>query len=82
MEVSVKLLGGLRQGLPAGCFNEFRTTLPENTDLQTLIDRVRLTADAEFIVIINNEIVERADYTERLIRQDDKITFFPPMTGG
>ena len=83
MEIGVTLFGGLRQYLPAGSsFNRCTLRVADDASLKQLLDQVPIPADKPFLVILNDEKVDPADYDAIAIGADDSIVLLPPIKGG
>ena len=83
MQVSVTLFGGLRHYLPAGSsFNKAKIDVDEGATLEQLLARVPIPHDKKFLVILNDERVDEADYGGIGIDADDEVVLLPPIKGG
>ena len=83
MEISVTLFGGLRHYLPAGSsFNKCKISIEAGASLESLLQRVPVPDDKNYLVIINDEKVSREAYAETIIETDDDIVLLPPIKGG
>lgn len=83
MEVSVTLFGGLRQFLPAGSsFNKCSLPLEEGEHLDSLLARLPIPENKQYIVIINDEKISREEYADTPVQSDDEVVLLPPIKGG
>lgn len=83
MEIDVTLFGGLRQYLPAGsAFNRCTLRVADDASLGTLLERVPIPDDRPYLVILNDEKVDPADYESIRVGKDDSIVLLPPIKGG
>ncbi len=83
MDVDVTLFGGLRQYLPAGSsFNRCKLRVADGASLRRLLEQIPIPADRPYLVILNDEKVDPAEYDEIRIGQDDNIVLLPPIKGG
>ncbi len=83
MDIDVTLFGGLRQYLPAGSsFNRCTLRVADDASLRALLEQVPIPADRPFLVILNDEKVDSADYDDIRIDAGDQIVLLPPIKGG
>ena len=83
MNVNVTLFGGLRQYLPAGsAFNRCTLRVADDASLEKLLEQVPIPDDRPYLVILNDEKVDPADYADIRIGADDSIVLLPPIKGG
>ena len=83
MQVTVKLFGALRQYLPAGSgFNSCELTTVEQPLLSDLLQLLPIPERKPFLVILNDEKINRQDYDSIQIKQEDKVVLLPPIKGG
>lgn len=83
MQVTVKLFGALRQYLPAGSgFNSCRLTTTENPMLEHVLGMLSIPERKAYLVIVNDEKLNREDYNSTQIQENDEIVLLPPIKGG
>ncbi len=83
MNIGVTLFGGLRQYLPAGSsFNRCTLRVADDASLKAVLEQVPIPADKPFLVILNDEKVDPADYEAIRIDAQDSIVLLPPIKGG
>jgi sulfur carrier protein ThiS len=83
MQVTVKLFGALRQYLPAGSgFNSCRLTTAENPMLEDVLGMLSIPERKAYLVIVNDEKLNREDYNSTQIQENDEIVLLPPIKGG
>ena len=83
MDVSVTLFGGLRHFLPAGSsFNKCTLPLADGEHLDALLAKLPIPPEKRFIVIVNDEKIDAADYASIAVSSDDEVVLLPPIKGG
>ena len=83
MQVTVKLFGALRQYLPAGSgFNSCQLTTTENPMLEDVLGMLTIPERKAYLVIVNDEKLNREDYASTQILENDEIVLLPPIKGG
>ena len=83
MQVSVKLFGALLEYLPAGSsYNSCQLTIASNTKLADVLAQLPIPKQKAYLVIINDEKINREDYDSTQISENDEIVLLPPIKGG
>ena len=83
MQVSVKLFGALREYLPAGSgFNSCQLTIASNTMLGDVLGQLPIPEQKAYLVIINDEKINRENYASTQISENDEVVLLPPIKGG
>ncbi len=83
MQVTVKLFGALRQFLPAGSgFNSCQLTTTANSMLEDVLGMLTIPEQRAYLVIVNDEKINREDYASIQVRENDEIVLLPPIKGG
>ena len=83
MQVTVKLFGALRQYLPTGSgFNSCQLTTTENPMLEDVLGMLTIPERKAYLVIVNDEKLNREDYASTQILENDEIVLLPPIKGG
>jgi sulfur carrier protein ThiS len=83
MQVTVKLFGALRQFLPAGSgFNSCQLTPTANSVLEDVLGMLTIPEHKAYLVIVNDEKINREDYASIQVRENDEIVLLPPIKGG
>ena len=83
MQVTVKLFGALRQFLPAGSgFNSCQLTIPANSMLEAVLANLSIPEHKAYLVIVNDEKINREDYASIPVQENDEIVLLPPIKGG
>ena len=83
MQVTIKLFGALRQYLPAGSsFNSCQVTTTANSMLAEVFGMIPIPEHKAYLVIVNDEKINREDYTSTRVQESDEIVLLPPIKGG
>ena len=83
MQVTVKLFGALRQYLPAGSgFNSCQLAVTESPMLEDVLGMLAIPERKAYLVIVNDEKINREDYASTQIQENDEIVLLPPIKGG
>lgn len=83
MDISVKLFGGLRSYLPPGStFNAHTLSIDDNASLLSLLQKIPIPEDKQYLVIINDKKVHSENYAGIRINPMDDIVLLPPIKGG
>ena len=83
MQVTIKLFGALRQYLPAGSgFNSCQVTTTANSMLEEVLGMIPIPEHKAYLVIVNDEKINREDYTSTPVQESDEIVLLPPIKGG
>lgn len=83
MQVTVKLFGALRQYLPAGSgFNSCQLSIPTNPRLEAVLGMLSIPEHKAYLVIVNDEKINREDYASTQVQESDEIVLLPPIKGG
>jgi sulfur carrier protein ThiS len=83
MQISVKLFGALRQYLPAGSsYNSCQLTIATNAMLEDVLGQLAIPDQKAYLVIINDEKINRQDYASTQLSENDEIVLLPPIKGG
>ena len=83
MKIKLHMLGELRQFLPADAnFDQAEIEIAEGSSLRRLIEAQAMPADTDFIVIINEQLINDEDFDKRVLNANDEVTVFPPIKGG
>ena len=83
MKIRLKMLGDLRQYLPiAGTFNECELTLSAQGRVSDVLALVKLPADKEALLMVNDEMVRQSELHQYQLKSGDVLTLFPPIKGG
>lgn len=83
MQVSVKLFGALREYLPVGSsYNSCQLTIASNTMLGDVLGQFPIPEQKAYLVIINDEKINREEYASTQISENDEIVLLPPIKGG
>jgi molybdopterin converting factor small subunit len=83
MQITIKLFGALRQYLPAGSsFNSCRVTTTANSMLEEVLGMIPIPEHKAYLVIVNDEKINREDYTSTRVQESDEIVLLPPIKGG
>jgi sulfur carrier protein ThiS len=83
MQVTVKLFGALRQYLPAGSgFNSCQLTTQANSMLENVLAMLSIPESKAYLVIVNDEKINRKDYASIQVKENDEIVLLPPIKGG
>lgn len=82
MQIRVKMLGDLRQYLPAGsAFNRCQLEVAEAV-LGSVLRQLAVPADKPYLVSVNNTLIHQPDYATLVLQADDEVTLIPPIKGG
>lgn len=83
MELTVTLFGGLRHYLPPGSqFNRCTIDIEDGARLDAILARLPIPDDKDYLVLVNDEKIERERYAEIAIGADDDVVLLPPLKGG
>jgi sulfur carrier protein ThiS len=84
MTITVRLLGGLRDRLPAkkSSASSAAITLAEDATPATLIDSLGLPVGATYLVLVNGENIAPSHYASQPLTDGDTVTICPPIQGG
>ena len=83
MQVTIKLFGALRQYLPSGSsFNSCQVTTTANSMLEEVLGMIPIPEHKAYLVIVNDEKINREDYTSTRVQESDEIVLLPPVKGG
>jgi len=83
MQVNIKLFGVLRQYLPAGSgFNSCQLTTTEHPLLNEVLAMLPIPDDKAYLVILNDEKINRQEYALTQIKENDEVVLLPPIKGG
>jgi len=83
MQVTVKLFGALSQFLPPGSgFNSCQLTLAENPVLTDVLGMLAIPEHKPYLVMLNDEKINREHYLSTAVRENDQIVLLPPIKGG
>lgn len=79
MKVEVRLFATLAPYLPPGSRDGAAVVdVPEGVTPRDLVQKLGIPADLERVVLVNGADVP----TDRLLRDRDVVTLFPPLAGG
>ncbi len=83
MQVTVKLFGALRQFLPTGSsFNSGQLSIQAESTLGDVLALLPIPEHRAYLVIINDEKINREDYASMPVQENDEIVLLPPIKGG
>jgi molybdopterin converting factor small subunit len=85
MRITFKLHASLSDYLPAesrGKLNAVEIDVPEETTLDSLIERYRLPRKSVHLVLINGVFLAPADRPAARFADGDTIAIWPPIAGG
>jgi sulfur carrier protein ThiS len=78
MRIRVKLYSWFREYLPAKANGEATVELPEGATIAHLLSKLGIALHIESIVVNNDPEPD----TERILRDDDKVSILPLVPGG
>ncbi len=83
MKIKLHMLGELRQFLPPSAqYDQADVEIAEGSSLRQLIETRALPADTDYLVIINEQLVNDKNFDELVLGENDEVTLFPPIKGG
>jgi molybdopterin converting factor small subunit len=83
MQVNVKLFGALREYLPAGSgFNSCELTTGKGPMLSEVLQLLPIPDRKAYLVILNNEKINKQDYESTRLKENDEVVLLPPIKGG
>lgn len=83
MSVSVKLGGALVEFAPAGHSGNTHTmSLDVQTSVQDILEQLAVPAEQPLMVILNDSMVARPDYSTTLLTNGDQLSLMPPIRAG
>ena len=83
MNITVKLGGALVKYAPPdtkGSSHEL--SLPENANVQHVLDRFQVPAEQPLMIILNDAMVARPNYPTTILNDGDSLALMPPITAG
>ena len=83
MKVTVRSIGRLATQVPPGrSGNRVALELPEGATPETVLRRLRLSTDRDYLVLVNGEIVPQTRHARATLRDNDEVTILPkPKVG-
>jgi sulfur carrier protein ThiS len=88
MQIVFKLHATLTDYLPrdeAGrkpAYNQLQIDVPEDSDVQSVIDRFHLPARLVHLVLVNGVYVAPSSRSARRLHAGDALAIWPPIAGG
>ena len=83
MKIQLKMLGDLRQHLPAGAqFNRCELDIAVDDSVQAVVEKIQLPDEKTFLLMLNGDMVLQADYATTTLQAGDELVLFPPIKGG
>jgi sulfur carrier protein ThiS len=88
MQIVFKLHATLTDFLPLGAdgrkpqYNQLQIEVPDDCDVQTVIDRFNLPARQVHLVLVNGVYVAPAARAQRRLFPGDALAIWPPIAGG
>ncbi|OPX90571.1 MAG: ThiS family protein [Pelotomaculum sp. PtaB.Bin104] len=79
MKFEVRLFGGLEKSVTGATFGKpIDVEAPEGTTVAGVISMIGVREEEVFTILVNGVRAE----IETLVRQGDRVAFFPPVGGG
>lgn len=84
MQIKIRLLGFLREHLPAqnAGYDDATLELPADATIDTLAAQVGLGREFEYFVMRNGEHVADTAHATTRLAEGDNVVFCPPLKGG
>lgn len=83
MKIQLKMLGDLRHYLPAGTqFNRCELELAHDATASSVLAHIALPADKTYLLMLNGDMIQQADYANTYLKAGDEVVLFPPIKGG
>ena len=83
MNIDLRLLGDLRDYLPAGGdYDHVVLELAEGGSVQDVLKQVQLPASVPFFLMVNQAMVQADDFAEIRLQAGDEVALFSPIKGG
>jgi molybdopterin synthase sulfur carrier subunit len=88
MQIVFKLHATLTDYLPRDAdgrkpqYNQLRIEVPEDCDVQSVIDRFNLPARQVHLVLVNGVYVAPGTRAQRRLSPGDALAIWPPIAGG
>ncbi|MEE8545893.1 MAG: MoaD/ThiS family protein [Alphaproteobacteria bacterium] len=83
MRITVKTTGLLADHLPPGASGDSAVLeVPEGATPQDVMTELGMPLDESYLVVVNDELVPKAERARRALEADDELTIMPPLRGG
>jgi sulfur carrier protein ThiS len=88
MQITLKLHAGLTDYLPRDengrrpRYHQLQIEVPDDTDVQSVIDRYRLPAAQVHLVLVNGVYVAPGTRLTRRLKAGDALAIWPQIAGG
>jgi len=83
MILSVKTTGLLGKHLPPGSSrNRGDVELPDNSNVQNLIDQLGIPDNGRCLVTINGELLQAEAFASTTLSETDKVVLMAPLAAG
>ncbi len=83
MRITAKTTGLLADHLPPGASGDSaELEVPEGATPQDVMTVLGMPLDESYLVVVNDELVPKAERARRALEADDELTIMPPLRGG
>lgn len=83
VNVHLKLGGAMVKYAPDGApGSKHSLTLAENQTVQQVLQLLQVPAEQPFMIILNDAMVGRTEYTTTLLLDGDQLSLMPPIQAG
>lgn len=83
LEIEVKLFSILTNFLPhTARGNAFSVNVEVGTNIKSIIKQVKIPSEQIGIVVLNGEKINLEQLVCETLKEEDKISIFPPLAGG
>lgn len=83
MRITVKTTGLLADHLPPGTSGDSAVLeVAEGATPQDVMTELGMPLDESYLVVVNDELVPKAERARRALEADDELTIMPPLRGG
>jgi molybdopterin converting factor small subunit len=78
MRITVKLFATLHQYQPAAPRSGMAIDIPQGSTVADVLPRLRIPDAAPLVAMVN----EKVEHLDRVLREGDVLSLFPPVAGG
>ncbi len=83
MRITVKTTGLLADHLPPGASGDSAVLeVPEGATPQDVMTELGMPLDESYLVVVNDELVPKAERARRALQAGDLLMIMPPLRGG
>jgi len=83
VKITVKTTGLLSDHLPPGASGDSaELEVPEGATPEELMSELGMPLDEGYLVVVNDELVPKAERARRALEAGDQLMIMPPLRGG